>query len=154
MCLMGATLPVAASYFAPQTAVVAMMGFSRFVLTFCAAALAALLLLAGCDGFGGGDEYRPYVTEILDVRVEPNPVAAGDTAIFTCVIEDSTDTTLVFKWFLENTFGVDTTGINRFEWVAPSETGTYSHKVQVDRPGDASVHFTQERFSVTVVENE
>ena len=125
---------------------------SRVALSLCAAVLAALLLLTGCDNFGGGDEYHPFVTEILRVEVEPNPVAVGDTAVFTCVVEDSTDTTLSFIWFLGEE--LDTTQTNQTSWIAPSETGTYSYKVRVERPGDSSVHFTQERFEVTVVENE
>ena len=122
--------------------------------SFSAAALSALVLtaalsLAGCDIFGkGGNEYRPRVTDILRVEVEPNPVAAGDTAVFTCVVEDSTDRSLSFVWFMGAK--LDTTSTNSTEWRAPSEDRTYSYKVRVIRPGDASVQFTQERFSVTV----
>ena len=129
-----------------------MIRFSHFVSSVLAAVLTALLLLTGCESFGG-NEYRPFITEILDVRVEPNPVAPGDTAVFTCIVEDSTDTTLEFKWFLENTFGVATTDTNRFKWVAPSEAKTYSHKVLVERPGDSNVQSTQKRFKVTVVQS-
>lgn len=117
-----------------------------------ATGLVVALLFSGCDSFGG-DEYRPKVTEILDVRVEPNPVAVGDTAVFTCVVEDNADTTLAFKWFLGNTFGVVDTDTSQFKWAAPSEVKTYSHKVRVLRPGDASVQSTQERFTVTVTGN-
>lgn len=112
--------------------------------------IAALVLRTGCEGFGGGDEYRPYVTEIRRVEVEPNPIATGDTAIFTCVVADSADTSLSFVWFLGEE--LDTTRTNQTSWVAPSEPETYSYKIRVIRPGDANVHFTQERFSVTVVE--
>ena len=124
----------------------------RFLQPLLAAGLTAVLILTGCDSFGG-EEYRPFVTEILDVHVEPNPVAAGDTAVFTCVVEDSADTTLAFKWFLENTFGVVETDTSQFKWTAPSEAKTYSHKVRVFRPGDADVQSTQERFTVTVTDN-
>lgn len=123
---------------------------SSFLLPLLATGLVTVLLLSGCDSFGG-DEYRPKVTEILEVRVEPNPVAVGDTAVFTCVVEDSTDTTLSFVWFLGEK--VDTTRTNQTKWIAPSETRTYSHKVRVVRPGDASVQSTQERFTVTVTDN-
>jgi len=57
----------------------------------------ALLLLTGCESFGG-DEYRPDVTEILRVEVEPNPVVAGDTATFTCVVKDSINADLLFPY--------------------------------------------------------
>ena len=122
----------------------------RFLQPLLAAGLTAVLILTGCDSFGG-DEYRPFVTEILDVRVEPNPVPAGDTAVFTCVVKDSTDTTLSFVWFLGEE--LDTTRTNPTKWTAPSDTGTYNHKVQVTRPGDADVQSTQERFTVTVTGN-
>ena len=119
-----------------------------------AAALSALVLtaalsLAGCDIFGkGGNEYRPRVTDVLRVEVEPNPVAAGDTAVFTCVVEDSTDRSLSFVWFLGGK--LDTTSTNSTEWRAPPEDSTYNFKVQVIRPEDASVQSTQKRFTVTV----
>lgn len=115
------------------------------------AVMGTVALLSGCDGFFTGNEYRPKVTEILEVRVEPNPVAVGDTAVFTCVVEDSADTTLSFVWFLGGK--LDTTRINQIKWIAPSDTRTYNYKVQVNRPGDASVQSTQERFTVTVTGN-
>jgi len=124
----------------------------RFALPFCIILLTAGFLLAGCDTFGG-DEYRPEVTEILKVRVKPNPVAVGDTAVFTCVVEDSADTTLSFVWFLGD--DVNTTSINQFRWKPPGDTiRTFSHLVEVERPGDANVQSTQKRFEVTVVEDE
>jgi hypothetical protein len=121
--------------------------------SFSASALSALVLtaalwLTGCDSIGGGNEYRPRVTEILRVEVEPNPVAAGDTAIFTCVVEDSSDLSLSFEWFVAGE--VETTPANSLEWVAPLEDSTYHPKVEVTRPGDADVQDTQKRFSVTV----
>jgi len=122
----------------------------RFLQPLLAAGLTAVLILTGCDSFGG-EEYRPFVTEILDVRVEPNPVPVGDTAVFTCVVKDSTDTTLSFVWFLGGE--LDTTRTNQTKWTAPSDTGTYNYKVQVTRPGDADVQSTQERFTVTVTGN-
>lgn len=126
-----------------------MISFSRLVSSVLASVLMALLLFTGCESFGG-DEYRPFATEILRVEVAPNPVAAGDTVVFTCVVEDSTDTTLSFIWFLGGE--LDTTGTNQISRIAPSETGSYSYKVQVVRPGDPSVEPIQERFEVTVVE--
>jgi hypothetical protein len=116
---------------------------------FSALVLTAALSLAGCDIFGkGGNEYRPWVTDILRVEVEPNPVAAGDTAVFTCVVEDSSDLSLSFEWFVAGE--VETTPANSLEWVAPLEDSTYHPKVEVTRPGDADVQDTQKRFSVTV----
>ncbi|MCS3695589.1 immunoglobulin domain-containing protein [Salinibacter ruber] len=126
------------------------LDISVFIPPLLATGLVVALLFSGCDSFGG-DEYRPKVTEILEVRAEPNPVAVGDTTVFTCVVEDSADTTLSFVWFLGGK--LDTTRTNQIKWIAPSDTGTYNYKVQVNRPGDASVQSTQERFTVTVTDN-
>jgi hypothetical protein len=87
--------------------------------SFSASALSALVLtaalsLAGCSSFGG-DEYRPFVTDILRVEVEPNPVAAGDTAVFTCVVEDSTDRSLSFVWFLGGKLDTYVSELDRME---------------------------------------
>lgn len=120
------------------------------ILSLCAALLATLFIITGCDSFGG-DEYYPPATEILRVEVEPNPVAAGDTAVFTSVIKDSLEAGFVFVWFLEN--GLDTTRTNQYEWVAPSDLGTYIHQVRVEKP-EAEVEHVQQPFEVTVIENE
>jgi hypothetical protein len=115
---------------------------------FAAALLTVLFLLTGCQSFGG-NEQNPFVTEILRVEVEPNPVAPGDTTVFTCVVEDSLDTSLRFAWFLPG-IAIDTTDTNRYYWKASQEPRTYPLKVQVDRPGDASVEPIQKFFEVTV----
>lgn len=125
----------------------------RFSFPLLAAGLITALLFSGCESFGG-DEYRPKVTDILDVPVEPNPVAVGDTAVFTCIVEDSLDESLSFYWDLAGLSPTFTTDTNQYRWAAPSDTGTYRHQVEVNRPGDASVDHTQEYFEVTVVENE
>lgn len=122
-----------------------------FARPLLAATVAAALLLAGCGGMGGGEP--PPVTDILRVEVKPNPVAAGDTAVFTCIVEDSTDTTLTFKWNLENTFGITDTDTNQYRWEAPSEPKTYSHTVIVERSGDSSVDPVQQPFETKVVKN-
>lgn len=46
----------------------------------------------------GGDPIEAKQTTILDVIVEPDTVAPGDTATFTCVIEDSLDERFRFRW--------------------------------------------------------
>lgn len=123
---------------------------NRFLFPLLAAVITATFLLSGC-GMGGTGE-RPPVTDILSVEVEPNPVAAGDTTIFTCVVEDSTNTTLTFNWNLENMFGIVDTDINQFRWAAPSEPKTYSHTVIVERSGDSGVRPVQRPFEITVIE--
>ena len=103
----------------------------------------------GCDTEIGGGKSDPPVTEILRVEVEPDPVAVGDTATFTCVITDSTDSNLAFYWVLENTFEVPRTKTNTFEWVAPSVIDTFEHVVKVSGVGKPS---TQEQFIITVID--
>lgn len=125
--------------------------YPQFIRLLLASILVSGLLLMGCSSFGG-DEYRPFVTDILRVEVEPNPVASSDTAVFTCVVEDSADSSLSFVWFLGGK--LDTTSTNSTEWRAPSEDSTYSFKVLVIRPGDASVQPTQKRFTVTTTNSE
>ena len=58
-----------------------------------------ILLAGGCVEFstGGDDGQLSPQTQILDVRVEPNPVAVGDTATFTVVILDSLDASFQFR---------------------------------------------------------
>jgi hypothetical protein len=112
--------------------------------------LAAALLLAaalyGC-GSSGPD---PYVTEILDVRVEPNPVVVGDTATFTCVIADSTEPGFTYSWFLEGTGGAINTDISKLTWIAPKDTGAYDHIVKV-KNHETNLTSTQSSFTVSVI---
>jgi len=110
----------------------------------------ALLLLTGCESFGG-DEYRPDVTEILRVEVEPNPVAAGDTVTFTCVVTDSLRQDFKFLWSLP---GIDTavTDTSQYRWAAPSEPGDFHFQVRVATPENSSDHHVQKPFEVTVTE--
>ena len=108
------------------------------------------VLTSGCDpelGFGG-DEYPADATTILEVRVVPNPVVAGDTAVFTAVIADSLEDGFIYTW---NTPGIgfEITETNRFEWIAPADTGTYTHFLSVDREGD--FREAQESFKVVVI---
>ena len=116
-----------------------------------ALALFALLLASGCD-IGGGGEYFPPATEILRVEVEPNPVLAGETVTFTCVIADSTEEGFRFGWNVEDSFV--TTDTNQYQWTAPTEPGTYTHQVVVGKPEDSSVESVQEPFEVTTYANE
>lgn len=128
-----------------------MMSFSRFARSLGAATLAAVLLLAGCDIGGGGDEYFPPATEILRVEVEPNPVAAGDIAVFTCFIEDSLESGFRFQWFLQGIEGA-VTDTNQYQWVAPTEPDTFSFQVEVSRR-ESGFEPVQQPFEVTVVES-
>jgi len=104
--------------------------------------LALLAMLPGCDleltgGSNPGDDQPEFQTEILAVLIEPDPVVAGDTATFTCIIRDSLDTRFRFRCFLEGSSPV-TTNTNQLHWKAPVEPGDYNHIVEArkDGPGD------------------
>lgn len=115
--------------------------------------LTAALSLSGCDIPTGKDD--PLATEILRVEVEPNPVAVGDTAVFTCVVKDSMDPDLQYQWELEDgPVPYPTTDTNQYCWEAPSDTGRYTHLIEVSRPevDDPGAAFTpvSESFEVKV----
>lgn len=119
-------------------------------LPLLAATLTAALLLAGCGSGGTGE--RPPATEIIRVDVDPNPVAAGDTTVLTCIVADSTDSSLEFDW-LPPKGGFVETDTNQYRWEAPNRADTLGFTVLVERPGDASVRSTQESFDVVVIDD-
>jgi hypothetical protein len=128
-----------------------------FFLLLLAAGLTPALLLPGCE-FGTGKP-DPLATEILRVEVEPNPVALGDTAVFTCVVKDSMNPDLQYQWELENgPIPYPTTDTNQYRWEAPPDTGRYTHVVEVSRPEveDPGAAFTpvSKSFEVKVIEND
>jgi hypothetical protein len=128
-----------------------MTPFSRHVLSLCAALLTALSLLGGCDWPGSEPEQPvPEQTEILRVEVEPNPVAVGDTATFTCIIEDSTDERFRFIWFLEAPTRV--TEENQIDWIANKDPGEHWFLVETDNGSEDSMSVSN-RFSIEVVES-
>ena len=68
------------------------------------------LLLTSCDWtITDDDPPVEFVTEILEVKVSPNPVKLGDMVTFTCVIKDSTDPNLEFAWAISGYQGVTRT---------------------------------------------
>jgi hypothetical protein len=113
--------------------------------------LALVLLvvtLAGCDAWTSKPD--PPATQILDIRVEPNPVVAGETTTFTVVHTDSTETGFSYYWGgVDN--GVETVE-PRYVWTANVEPGEYSPSVQVSREGTYEDVGTS--FTVTVVASE
>jgi hypothetical protein len=128
-----------------------MISFNRSIWSLFAALFTTAFLLGGCDFSRGGDEYFPPATEILRVEVEPNPVAAGDTAIFTCVIEDSLESGIMFKWNFQGLGPIITTDTNQVRWTAPQDSGVYSHQIEVSRR-ESEFEPVQQPFEVTVVE--
>lgn len=128
---------------------------SRVVFCLAAVLLTATLLLTGCDLEGiGGTNPGPgpaSQTDILDVRVEPNPVAVGDTAVFTCVIADSTDERFAFRWVGGGEDVVETpTEDNTTLWIAPDAPGEYRPGVTADN--DTNGAPPSRSFTVTVAD--
>ena len=114
--------------------------------------LLTLCLISGCDfGFESGKEDPVFnQTDILRVKVTPNPVTVGDTATFTCVIEDSTDERFEFRWFIEGEPTI-TTDENQLQWVADVEPGVYQNGVRTDNGSQDSLSVAKS-FTVEVVE--
>ncbi|MEX0779094.1 MAG: hypothetical protein WD491_00070 [Balneolales bacterium] len=96
-----------------------------------------LLLFAAyaCDdiNIGGGLPEPPYQTEILEVRVEPDTVAAGDSVRFTCVIKDSLDDRFIYNWVIRNVAPTSTES-NSITIKAPDKPNTYSNLVSAYIP--------------------
>jgi hypothetical protein len=107
----------------------------------------ALVSAGGCEFEVGGAKDDPLVAEIVDVKVEPNPVAVGDTTTFTCVIENARSDDLRFAWFLPGIGNYAYTEVNHFRWLAPEEPGTFQLKVKVRGSGRTN----QAGFRVMVV---
>jgi hypothetical protein len=114
--------------------------------------LTAVLLLGGCD-WPGSEPEDPVAnqTRILRVEVEPNPVAVGDTATFTCIIEDSTDERFRFRWHIEGEPTI-TTDVDRLRWIADVEPRVYQNGVRADNGSEDSLSVSK-GFSVEVVES-
>ena len=122
--------------------------------------LSPALLLVGCDigEIGSPDPPPPVQTEIVRVEVIPNPVVAGDTALFRAVIEDSLDKRFEYQWTkalgsfegVEPRFRVVITDTNSVRWVAPSQLGTFGSGVRIDNGSRDSTAVGQS-FDVTVV---
>jgi hypothetical protein len=100
-------------------------------------ALLAVLFLYACipdDWGGGGDNYKPPQTKILNVLVQPDTIAPGDTARFTCIIKDSTNKRFHFDWIIDSGEILDgkliihnpstyRTNTNSIRWIAPDSVG-------------------------------
>ena len=94
-----------------------------------------MLLLAGCDGWRSAPD--PLATEIIDVRVDPNPVVQGQVVKVTVVTPDSLSSDLTYHWVgLE---GVGSTREPRIEWQASYEPGEYRFAVSIDRSGSVRI---------------
>ena len=117
-----------------------------FLFPLFATLFTATLLLGGCDSGKPDPIFRQ--TEILRVEVEPSPVPVGDTATFTCIIEDSTDERFEFRWFLDALTRI--TDTNQINWVAEVDTGKHRFTVEADN-GSTEKRPASSRFTVEVI---
>lgn len=117
------------------------------------ALLALTVLLGGCDGWDDAWGGHPEAEGpgIREVRVEPNPVVAGDTTRFTCIITSEPLSDFTFTWILSGggVGGVETE-TNQYDWVAPSRPDTYLHQVVVSKK-DGSRRPSTYQFEVKVI---
>lgn len=122
-----------------------------------------LVLMHGCINWpsdSGGDQYYPPQTQILNVKVQPDTVAPGDTASFTCVISDSTDKRFNFYWAIDAgvVIGAEKQNAdnnqyvseeNRIKWVAPNKSNYYTLGVFVTN-GSKDSTGVREGFAIVV----
>lgn len=130
-------------------------------IVFCVGWLSGCMLSPEGLGDTGGTDYAPPITQILKVIVRPDTVAPGDSASFTCIVKDSTNSRLKFIWYMP--VGTALTGrhvpygynpayvtdINVLHWKAPEKPDVYYFEVTVDTTTHG-FSFAQETFTITV----
>lgn len=123
--------------------------------------IVVLLHACGFPADSGGDQERPPQTRIIDVLVQPDTVAPGDTASFTCIIEDSLDKRFKFYWVIDSGLALNgeitdsdypsryRTDNNSMKWESPQEAGFYSFEVTANNGSKDSVG-VRSSFSIVV----
>lgn len=112
------------------------------------------LWLSGCalpiGTSDGGDKATAWQTRILDIKIQPDTVAVGDTARITCIIQDSTDKRFQFLWGFsygkvlqaeyDSVVHKYSSGhSNCVLWIAPNSPGLYlGNGVRVDNSTDST----------------
>ena len=125
-------------------------------------ACALALLHMGCNAIPENeppDPDPPAQTEIVRVEVMPNPVAAGDTALFRAILEDSLDSRFKYTWHrdagrfvgADSQFRFVDTDTNSIFWIAPQEPGEYRNSISVDNGSQDSLGVGK-TFHATVVQ--
>jgi hypothetical protein len=134
---------------------------NRTLNLFLTACLAVYFIQAcGFPADSGGDQTKNPQTKILDIEVQPDTVAPGDTASFTCIIEDSTDNRFKFYWVIDagEIIGAEKapgendqfiSDSSHVKWIAPNETNYYTLGVFVTNGSKDSVG-VREGFSIEV----
>lgn len=122
-----------------------------------------IVFLTGCLDFSlnwGDDDnsgsFPGYQTAIREVKIEPNPIAVGDSVTFTCIIRDSLDTSFHFLWRpnTQITYEPDIrTETNFLKTTVYHLPGTYTGKVTADND-DPVLRPRTATFSYEVIEKE
>ena len=100
-------------------------------------ALALALVFSACDFGGESPKPDPDAATIRELTVEPNPVAVGDTALFTCIVASNTRAELRFEWNPPGLADIARTDTNQFRWPVTVSPGDYRLTVEVDRTDGA-----------------
>ena len=114
--------------------------------------LTGILFLSQCST--APDPSPPLQTRILQVKVEPNPVAMGDTATFTCVFADSLDKRFSFRWRFEGVVDDTVTKENKIDWIAPNNPKEYFNLVTAFNSTNSDSVPDKQIFTVEVVTNQ
>lgn len=114
--------------------------------------LALLLLMALITGCRDKGTNPPEIPEydILSVEVDPNPVATGDSVWFLVQTNQEVAEGFWFGWILNgpgNGSRDTLTQTNQLGWLAPPDSGTYTHTVWLETREGESV---SEEFIFTV----
>lgn len=119
--------------------------------------LALLFISCGIDN--RGYDKPPPQTKILDVRVNPGTVAPKDTATFTCLIKDSTDSRFRYIWYVSEgkllgvkylqDYNAYQSENNRVKWIATDKKGTYLFDVYAYN-GTSDSTSVDMKFKITV----
>jgi len=129
------------------------IGFKPKTMRLLPVLLVGCLWLSGCSLPAGstdpGDKWAGYQTHILQVKVQPDTVAVGDTARITCIIQDSTDKRFKFYWRFsrgkvlhakyDSVIHEYTSGHSNYVfWIAPDLNGSFGNGVTVDNGSDST----------------
>lgn len=86
------------------------------------AVLAGMLIITGCNVFGGGGNEAPVISEIF---VEPPNPRVNTEVTLTAEASDPDGDELSYEWEAEVGSFTDPSDANPTQWIAPPDTGRY-----------------------------
>lgn len=113
-----------------------------FILVILATYVASCGNILGDNFWGDDNRWYGWETEILRVQIDPNPVVAGETVTFRCIIKDSLDTSFYYLWIVnKDSSNQIRTEDNTYKIEAPGIPGNYVGNVYVsnDSPNHSAV---------------